>query len=178
MAAKWIEAVATVAPSVASILGGPLAGTAVKAIASAFGLGDAATEKDVEQAVLAMGPEQIVALRQADIDLQKTLTQAGIDLERIDQEDRADARDMAKATSSVWIQASMMAVLLAVISGCLVAMFMGCMEPLGEATRTMINTIVGGLLAALMATITFFTGSNKNSQQKDAMLFNSEPFNG
>ena len=48
----WKDIVGTVAPALATALGGPLAGLGVAAIGKALGLGDGAGEEDVAAAML------------------------------------------------------------------------------------------------------------------------------
>ena len=55
--ADWKSIVGTVAPAIATALGGPLAGLGVSAIGKALGLGDGASKEDVAQAVLKATPE-------------------------------------------------------------------------------------------------------------------------
>jgi len=177
MASKWIDALATVAPVAATMLGGPLAGVAVKALGGVFGLGDGATESDVERAVLGMKPEMMVELRRVDSDLKKTMIQAGVDLERIAQEDRASARGLAEKTG-ITVQVIITLVLAGIFSACIWAMFAGYMEGLSEGTRSILNMAIGTVGGYLGAAVTFFLGSTAGSQTKDKLLYNSEPFNG
>jgi len=177
MASKWLEALGTVAPVAATMLGGPLAGVAVKALAGVFGLGDGATESDLERAVLGMSPEMMVELRRVDADLKKTMIQAGVDLERIAQEDRTSARSLAEKTG-VTVQVTITLVLTTIFATCIWAMFAGYMEDLSEATRSILNMAIGTVGGYLGSAVTFFLGSTAGSQSKDKMLYNSEPFNG
>ncbi|MCL2791082.1 MAG: hypothetical protein FWD79_10620 [Desulfobulbus sp.] len=177
MAAKWIDALATVAPVAASMIGGPLAGVAVKTLAGVFGLGDAATESDIERAVLGMTPELMLKIKEVDAGLKKNLIQAGVDLERIAQEDRASARDLAGRTG-VTMQVAITLILTAIFASCIWAMFAGHMEHLSEATRSILNMAIGTVGGYLGAAVTFFLGSTAGSQTKDKLLYQSEPFDG
>jgi hypothetical protein len=85
-AAKKI--ISAVAPTIATALGGPLAGAATAQLVAKFG-GD---EKAAESALASASPETIVQLRQLEIEFQKFLAQNEIDLEQVHQNDRASAR--------------------------------------------------------------------------------------
>lgn len=92
----WKSIVGTVAPSVATALGGPLAGVAVKAIAGKV-LGKAdATEEEVEAAVAGADPNTLIKLKELDVEFKKSMSDAGIQLERIAADDRNSAREREK----------------------------------------------------------------------------------
>ncbi len=59
--------VGSIAPTVATMLGGPIAGAAVTAIGSALGLGDTATAKYITKVVASgqVSTEQLAAVRKA-----------------------------------------------------------------------------------------------------------------
>ena len=77
--------VATIAPTIATMLGGPFAGTAVTALETAFGLQSGAGPDAIVQAVQAgnMTPEVIAAMRAADQKHAEAMAQQGIDLEKM-----------------------------------------------------------------------------------------------
>jgi uncharacterized membrane protein YeaQ/YmgE (transglycosylase-associated protein family) len=177
MAAKWLETLATVAPVAATMIGGPLAGVAVKALTSVFGLGGDATEAELEKAVLKMTPEQMLEAKKVDADLKKTMIQAGVDLEKIAQADRSSARELAGKTG-ITVQILLLVFLSAMFSACLYGMFAGHMEGLSETSKTILNMAIGSIGTMLGQVVTFFVGSTANSAQKDKLLYNSEPFNG
>ncbi len=75
--------VGTVAPVLATALGGPLAGTAVQAIAQALGLTDDATEAQVAQTLQKATPEQLLAIKQADQAFAIRMRELGIEEQRL-----------------------------------------------------------------------------------------------
>ncbi|MBK8189046.1 MAG: hypothetical protein IPK79_01170 [Vampirovibrionales bacterium] len=97
----WKSAIKTIAPTVASIFGTPLAGAGVAALLEAIfpadevqGLSPAEQEKKLA-GVLQSGqltPEQYVALQQADNAFKTRIAELGIDSERIAAGDRDSAR--------------------------------------------------------------------------------------
>ena len=172
MARNWLNTLATVAPSAATMIGGPLAGTAVKALSSVFGLGPGATEKDIEKAVLSMTPEQMVEAKRIDADLEKTMGQLGIDLERIAHEDRASARNLAAKTGTT-VQIVLLVLLSVMFSACLYGMFAGHMETLSGESKAILNIAIGTIGTMLGQVVTFFVGSTAGSRHKDDMLYSS-----
>ena len=100
MAFDWRAVIGTVAPTLATALGGPLAGMAVSAIGSALGLGENASEAQVSSALAVAKPELLVQLRQADQDFKKHMADVGVKLEEIVTKDRDSARQMQVATKA------------------------------------------------------------------------------
>jgi len=102
MKVDWKSIVSTVAPVLATALGGPLAGVAVKAIASGLGAKEGATEADVAQLVTAGDPQTLVKLSEIDRQFEKDMAALGIDLEKITAEDRANARAREVSLGGDW----------------------------------------------------------------------------
>lgn len=77
--------IASVAPTLATMLGGPLAGTAVTALEGAFGLGAGAGVEGITQVVQSGGmtPEIIASVRVADQKHAEIIAQQGIDLQKL-----------------------------------------------------------------------------------------------
>lgn len=94
----WLK---TLAPTVATLLGGPLAGLAVKFLADKLGA-PAATVDAVTDAMqgLSMTPEGRVKLAEIDAALRTHAIDAGIDLERLAVANAADVNKTMQAESA------------------------------------------------------------------------------
>lgn len=99
---NWKSIVGTVAPALATALGGPLAGMATAAIAKACGLGDGASQEDVMAAVQNMTPEQLAALKQAEFEFKARMKELDVDLVRIAAADRDSARQREVYAKDSW----------------------------------------------------------------------------
>lgn len=85
--------IATVAPTVATALGGPLAGVATRAVAEKL-LGNAdAPTADVEAAVAAATGADLVKLKELELAFKAEMENAGVELHRISAQDRISARN-------------------------------------------------------------------------------------
>jgi hypothetical protein len=95
----WKKIVGAVAPTLATALGGPLAGIAVKTIATqVLGKSDA-SEDEVEAAILGADPQTLIRLKEVELEFKATMVNAGIKLEEIASSDRAsDLKDPMIAT--------------------------------------------------------------------------------
>ena len=90
-AAKGI--LGAVAPTIATALGGPLAGVAVRQIGSALGLDDTATQDDVMQAVAKADPETLTKIKQVEADFKVKMKELDVSLAKLEVEDRSSARN-------------------------------------------------------------------------------------
>lgn len=96
--AKFGPLLAQVAPSIATALGGPLAGVAVKTLSSALFGHEEGTQEQLFEALSSAGPEQLAAIKKIDADFKVQMKSLDIDLERISAGDRDSARQMQQNT--------------------------------------------------------------------------------
>lgn len=87
-----LNLVRTVAPSIATAVGGPLAGMATRAISEALLGRPDATEDELVEAAKNATPEQLLALKQAEQEFAIRMRELDIDLERVSNADRDSAR--------------------------------------------------------------------------------------
>jgi hypothetical protein len=87
-----------VAPSIATALGGPLAGVAVRTLSNALFGHEDASEEQVSEAISNATPDQLAAIKKIDADFKVQMKSLDIDLERIAAGDRDSARQMQKET--------------------------------------------------------------------------------
>jgi len=96
--AKFGPLLGQVAPSIATALGGPLAGVAVRTLSNALFGHEDASEQQVSEALSNASPEQLAAIKKIDADFKVQMKSLDIDLERIAAGDRDSARQMQQNT--------------------------------------------------------------------------------
>ena len=89
----WKSLIKSVAPTAASLFGGPLAGMAVEAIAGAIGEPNASKEQVIEKLQTGLTADQMTALKTAEANLKIKLRELDIDLEKVHAADRDSARN-------------------------------------------------------------------------------------
>ena len=94
--------IGSVAPTIATALGGPVAGLAVKAVSNALFGHENGTEDDIMSALANPTGDQLAQLKKIDADFKVQMKSLDIDLERISEQDRDSARNMQIATRD-WI---------------------------------------------------------------------------
>ena len=163
--------IGSVAPTIATALGGPVAGMAVKALSNAFfGHGDA-SQDEIQAALANPTADQLAALKKIDADFRVQMKSLDIDLERIAAGDRASARDMQKETKD-WIPR---ALAVSVTIGFFAILLYMLVYGLPTTGNEALLLLLGALQTAWGGIIAFYFGSSSGSQQKDKMIYNSKP---
>ena len=164
----FLDVLKAVAPTVATVLGGPLAGMAVSILGDVMGVSEPTQEKVSKMFESGkMGPEQIAQIKQAEIALVAKLKELDIDLERIHAQDRDSARKLQATTSSRI--PGFLAILITVgFFGILVGMLLGELKASGNTEALLI--MLGALGAAWGAVVNFYYGSSRGSEAKNEIL--------
>lgn len=163
--------IGSVAPTIATALGGPVAGMAVKAISGALFGHDGATKDDIMTALANPTGDQLAALKKIDADFAVQMKALDIDLERIAAGDRASARDMQKETKD-WIPR---ALAVSVTVGFFAILLYMLVYGLPTTGNEALLLLLGALQTAWGGIIAFYFGSSSGSQKKDQMIYNSKP---
>lgn len=165
---EWLK---KLAPLLGAALGGPLGGAAAAFLADRLGV-DSKTVSAVTDVLNSgkMTPEQISAIRLAEIEFQKFLESNKIKLEEIEAADRGSARTMQAATKS-----AMPAVLTLLIT----FEFFGVLGWMLYDTTVVDNPplliMLGSLGTAWTGACAFWFGTTSGSKAKTDLLANSAP---
>lgn len=157
----WLK---QVAPTIATALGGPLAGMAVSAISKAIGV----DEKDVGDLINnnKLNADQIAQVKLAEIELQKQANELGLNFEALAVDDRKSAREMQATTRSIvppLLAASVTIGFFAILGG----MMFGKMS---VADNTALTMMLGSLGTAWTGIIAYYFGSSAGSQAKTELM--------
>lgn len=170
MAFDWKRVVGTVAPTIATALGGPLAGLAVKAIGGALGLGEGASEAEIEAKIAGATPADLLALKKADQDFAVKMRELDVDLERIAAGDRDSARKMQQETKS-WAPPVLASVVVGGFIAASVAVLGGWVDGLKDPlVAALVGSVIGNITAATMLVLNFYFGTSASSRAKDETI--------
>jgi len=175
----WQDALSVVeklAPTIGTVLGGPLAGGAIAALEEGFGLAPSSTvTTDDRQAALAAAisgatPDQLLALKKADQDYAVQMATLGFKdaeaLAALSVQDRSDARQMQISTKS--ITAPLLATFITIgFFGTLAAMMFVTMP---IATHDALMLMLGSLGTAWTGVVAYYFGSSAGSDRKTELL--------
>lgn len=188
---KVLPAIAKLAPMIATGLGGPLAGGAVAALESVFGITPSVGQSaDDRQQVLATAiagatPDQLLAMRKADQDYQARMAEAGfknqetlasvaLQTEQAYLTDTQDARHANSQNDRVfWLGIAVLTIFAIVMFGALwgsYALLTGEVAIKDPTTASMVagfvGTIIGYVAANAQQVVSFFFGSSRGSERK------------
>ena len=162
---NWL---AQVAPTIATCLGGPLAGLAVTALSKLFGVEPDQVKGMIEEGKLSA--DQIEAVKVEEIRFKEQTQALGLNFEQLAVEDRKSARDMQSQTKSMVPSVLSYAITIGFF-GILAAIMMDYANDNNQPLLIML----GSLGTAWISVVSFWFGSTNSSHVKDDMLYHSTP---
>jgi len=157
---EWLK---QIAPTIATALGGPLAGMAVSAISKAVGV-----DEDKVQDLISsnkMTPDQIAQVKLAELELKRQENELGLNFESLAVDDRKSAREMQATTRSI-VPPVLAAIVTIGFFGIMVMMLLGKVDSNNPAILMML----GSLGTAWTGIIAYYFGSSAGSQAKTDLL--------
>lgn len=165
-----MEFLKAILPTLATALGGPLAGGAATYFAEKLGLPEKSVAAVVD-AVRGATPEQLAAMRQIDADLKKMYLDSGVKLEELATADRDSARKRESVTGDKTPRN--LAYLygfafFAVIAAQIVMGVQGIVMPSG--VEKTLDMLLGVLTGMVLGSKEYFFGSSSSSMAKNELL--------
>jgi len=160
----WLK---QIAPTIATALGGPLAGLAVDAISKAVGIDPKDVTKTISEGKLTA--DQIAQIKTAELAMAARAQELGLDFEKIAVDDRKSAREM-QATTQSYIPGGMAIIVTCGFFGILIGLMTEHFK-----TSDALMLMLGSLGTAWTGIIAFYFGSSAGSQRKDDLLHKSIP---
>jgi hypothetical protein len=173
--------VENLAPTIASVIGGPLAGSGVSALEKLFGLTPAPAASpsdrlnDVAAAIAGATPQQLADMRKADQDYAIAMQAAGFKdaetLASLKVQDTVSARNMQTANRSpvpAWLTFFITAGFFSLLVGLFVA-------AIPEGSKALIYSATGTLGTVWLVVVHFWFGSTSDTAQVNDLLAKSTP---
>ena len=165
MGFDWKSLVQSVAPTIATALGGPFVGLGVKALSQAVLGNEEGGEIEIAAALAGASPEMLQSMKDAEFKFKTTMKDLDIKLEDLKAKDRASAREREKI-----LKDKTPAILAYVLSfgffGIVFALFKYAIP---ESNREVIYLLVGSLATAWAGAMMYFHGSSSGSARKDIL---------
>lgn len=162
---SWQEIVNTVAPTVATALGGPLAGMATSKILSALGLKDGCEDDDI---LLSMqNPENLLKIKELEKDFKVEMKKLDIEFEKLHSSDRDSARKREASVKDI-TPAILSFLITAGFFGAVYVVMTGIMPP--DIDKIIAGSLLGTLGTAWIAVVSYYFGSSAGSKAKDAVI--------
>lgn len=170
----WKSVISKLAPTVATALGGPLAGAAVSAIGGLLGLNNPTPEAIAD--VVASGaltPQQISDLKALELKYQSDEKERGFRYEELAFKDRDSARQANVAGGTQKNLFWMSVLLLVVTLGTeMIVLFHGYPA---DIPQIVVGRILGLMDAVATMVLAYWYGTTNGSAQKNTLLANAEP---
>lgn len=168
----WRSIIRTVAPALGTVLGGPLAGMAVKAIGDKLLGNPKATEADIADAMMNATPADLLKLKELDQQFAKDMKALDVDIFKLEVSDVQSARAMY--TVNYWPQIVLSALY---VGGyfIILAMFIRGKVVVQAEMRDTVTVLIGMLTTAIPIILGFWFGSSYGSREKTAALALSKP---
>jgi len=154
----------TVAPGIATALGGPLAGMAVAAIGNALGM-DQPTQDKISAALAGATPDDMLKLKQADQAFTLQMKKLEIDLAQLSEADLDSARKREAA-----VQDKTNRNLAYTIVGAFIALVIATLMGYARVDSVLAGTLVGYLSAKCEQVLAYYFGSSRSSDRKTELL--------
>jgi hypothetical protein len=149
--------IGSVAPTIATALGGPVAGMAVKALSSALFGHEDGTQEDIMTALANPTGDQLTQLKKIEADFKTQMKSLDIDLERIAASDRDSARNMAIQTHD-WTPRIIAFIVVSAWVFMQWHLFSGTVIP--DTMRELSARMLGTLDAALTLVLSYYFGAS------------------
>ena len=171
MSFDWKAVVGTVAPGIATALGGPLAGMAVKTLSDHLLGHPDGSEDDVAQAIAGASPDILLKMKEADQAFTLSMQQAGVDLEKIAAGDRDSARKREIATGDNATPRILAGIVVLGFFGVVYSVLSGYVDGLKDPSiATLIGTLIGYVSAKADQVVSYYFGSSAGSDKKTDLM--------
>ena len=164
--ADWRSILGGVAPAIATALGGPAAGNAVRALSQSLLGHPNGSEAEVAEVIAKATPEQLAMLKKLDQDFLGGLIDKATALEKIEADDRANARKREVDTHDLTTRILAYAITAMVAT----QMFLLAQHAIPNENRDAANQLIGVLYLALGNVLGYYFGSSSGSKAKDAVI--------
>lgn len=172
MAFDWRSVIGAIAPTVATALGGPLAGLAVDALGQAMGMQQPTVDKmkeafkssqlTTDQIIAVKAAEQALLIRMRELDIQET---------QLAYQDTDSARRMQTATNSV-VPALLTCFVVGAFS---VTLLLLLKFDVPVTNRDIVVYMIGQLSGGFTSALAFWLGTTRESGRKTELLAQSSP---
>lgn len=155
----------TVAPMLATAVGGPLAGAATAAIAKALGLPQEMPAEEVAFAVQNATPDQLLAIKKAEQDFAVKMKALDIDIIALGNADRDSARRREMAVKD-WMPRVLGILMVSASVGAVALVLLGY----AKVDDALAGSLVGLIVGSGNQVVQYYFGSSAGSAAKDVVL--------
>jgi hypothetical protein len=162
----WTDVLQTLAPTVATALGGPLAGAAVAALGKVLGI-DNATQEQVAKAFTdgQLTPDHLAQIRALELQYQNDEKERGFKYIELQFNDVKSARDLAAQTKNP--TPTILSYLILIGGGAMIA---SVMTGTAHVDSVLAGTLIGYIVSEMKQVLAYWFGSSIGSKDKDELV--------
>ena len=161
---SWKDTLAAIAPTLATALGGPMAGAATKFIADKLLGNEDASQDDIESAILNASPADLTKLKELDNEFKLGMRKLDIDIFGLTVEDKGNAREHNKDSN---MPAVLSVSLTLFIIGIVCALFY--IEP-PKGAESVLFMLLGVVIKEWSNSMHYWYGTTRSSAEKTKLL--------
>ena len=161
---SWKDTLAAIAPTIATAMGGPLAGAATKFLANKLIGDENASVESIEAAVVGASPEMLINLKQMDTEFKLNMKKLDVDIFEIESKDKGDARENHNHSN---MPAILSVSLTTFIVGIVCALFYT--EP-PQGAREVLFMLLGVVIKEWSNSMHYWYGTTRSSSEKTKLL--------
>jgi hypothetical protein len=165
----WKALVGTLAPTIATALGGPLAGAGVAALSSVLLGNKDGTQDQIAVALKTADPETLLKIKQVDNDFKAKMEEMGIDVFKLEVEDRKSAREREVAVTDNTNKILAFAIIIGFLST--VGFTLAGMT---KVDSVLAGTLIGYISAKAEQVLAYYFGSSRSSDRKTEIIAKSD----
>ena len=164
--ADWKSIIASVAPTLATALGGPFAGMAVAAISKAVLGKEDGTENEIAEVFASGNPDILAKIKEVDANFKLQMKKLDIDLEALAAADRDSARKRETETKDPTVRR------LAYFYTFLYFLVLWAVwkYPIPAESKDLLMILLGVLTGAQVQILNYYFGSSSGSSKKTDVL--------
>lgn len=164
----WKDVAAKITPMLGTALGGPLGGIAAQEISQAILGKPSGTEKEIAQAMASLTPDGLQKLKEAENAFAIKMKELDIEVDKLNADDRKDARKSMTDNHSFWpLFITSTVILIATFSMEGYAMLVGLPPGVDDL---IVGRVLGTLDSASALVLSYWYGSSIGSAKKDDIL--------
>lgn len=161
---SWKTTLAAIAPTLATAIGGPFAGAATKFLAKEF-LGDEnASEQEIGDFIASANPETLAAIKEADNRFKLAMEKNGIDVFKIEADDKKNARKENKLSN----MPALLSILLTLFAIAIVIILFYLEPP--EGARNVLYMMLGVVIKEWSNAMHYWFGTTRSSSEKNQKM--------
>lgn len=162
---KARQILSAVAPTLGTAIGGPFGALAGVVLAKVLGADPNTNAAAASVALETANPETLLAIKKQDEDFKLSMAQLGVSKEKMEFDDRANAR--ARETATKDNTPRNLAYL--VLGGTAIA-FAATMLGFAKADAALVGTLIGYMIGECKSVMQYYFGSSSGSKSKDDAL--------